>query len=492
MYYYRKINRLKFYNISEIKNMPKVIKDRQSISLELDNLCQELFKTKLVNKVELLRSQGGGPLVENISGDSDNKKVTFFYYDAAKDCKNVNLRSQIKLIPNLKIIDSSGKTTTNTDKPEPPIVLPMERISEKVWELTVELPRDLCVEYSFEREKKDGTKERIADPINPQQFSYFPKDPNPDSVFDLSPTPKTNLQTRPAIKASELKRYSISGNGSTATITQRDDNYYPMPNERIFTVHFPNNYDATQKYPMRLFLDGKWYLEQTDVPTMFDDDESTINIMLEPKPTGTTAEAKEYRETRTHKGGPTRDKDPAEKDRENEYDDPNMPVFTKFLKETFVSSISKKFNISADPEDAKDNTICGSSLSGFAAGYVGLHCPEIFGNVLIQSAALWKGHELLLHELNSGALSAEQMSQLKKSYFHLEVGSLDSVEGQLIPNRKFADSLREHDIPRNLITRTAGHCFPGWTRFLPEAVDTLRAERSELNAKLDPSSHFAP
>jgi len=37
--------------------------------------------------------------------------------------------------------------------------------------------------------------------------------------------------------------------------------------------------------------------------------------------------------------------------------------------------------------------LCGASAGGLAAAYVALARPELFGNVLAQSGAFWRGNE---------------------------------------------------------------------------------------------------
>lgn len=445
--------------------MPRIIQDKKSVDAALDKLCTELSKTN-PGEAYALRRQGGGPLVEESDNhDSQFKKVTFYYYDEKEEGNPVYLQSQIGFLPKLK-------ERFGTPKEFPPL-LPMQKMDgSNIWAVTVEIPIELCTEYSFATVKVAGEIEWRFDPLNPKLFSGFPNDPNPNSVFDLSPLPKIELQKMAKIKKEgRLKKFSIDAEGN---IVERADNYYPKNNERIFTVHFPENCDKTD-LSMRLFLDGRWYLESLEVPTMFDDDKNTINIMLEPKPTVSTEEEAEiYFNTRTEKG--SRPKDPAEKDREQEYKPENMHAFTKFLKEVFVPYVQKKFNISTEPSK---NIICGSSLSGFAAAYVGLHCPEKFGNVLTQSATLADidGNDLLLSELNSQTLPIQH---LKQSCFHLEAGSLESNKWHLDPGRRLKNALREQGIQCEFIERKAGHLPTGWSRHLPDAVTKLRSMRENL------------
>lgn len=448
---------------------------KKSVVLELEKLCKALSATKFSDKVKVLQRQGGGPLIEDISDKQQSKKVTFFYYDESKNWEAVNLRGQIRFLSS--VVAQFGML----EEGKPPL-LPMHKIegSDDVWALTLELPANLSVEYSYILEKKVGDeiqRERCSDSSNPELFPLFPQDPNPDSVFDLSPVPEDGAQKMQAIIAEErLKKYSIDEDGH---ITLIDNKYDPTKHEheRIFTVHFPRGYDGKTTYPMRLFLDGKWYLEASEVPAMFDHT-PVINIMLEPKPQGTTSDTGKYLRTRTEKG--QRPNDPANFDRNKEYEVEYISSFTRFLQEKFIPKVREEFNIS---EEAQKNTICGSSLSGFAAVYIGLCLPDFFGNVLTQSASLWKDSQLPCGQtfLDFVALNLEK---LKKSCFCLEVGSHEFKEYFVEPNQRFAKSFSESGIPCKLTERPETlHCSPGWTKFLVEAVNILQEKRSELDVE---------
>ena len=68
----------------------------------------------------------------------------------------------------------------------------------------------------------------------------------------------------------------------------------------------------------------------------------------------------------------------------------NRKQFVSFVGEELVPWTRQHFKISSDPHRA---IITGSSAGGLAALYIAFARPDLFGNVLSQSAALWRGAE---------------------------------------------------------------------------------------------------
>jgi enterochelin esterase-like enzyme len=68
----------------------------------------------------------------------------------------------------------------------------------------------------------------------------------------------------------------------------------------------------------------------------------------------------------------------------------NSKRFVSFIGDELVPRARERFKVSHDPHRA---IITGSSAGGLAALYIALERPDLFGNVLAQSAALWRGAE---------------------------------------------------------------------------------------------------
>jgi len=261
-----------------------------------------------------------------------------------------------------------------------------------------------------------------------------------------------------------LLRYTISDTGNLKII---DDNYALQENERILDVHLPQGYNQKTTYKLRLFLDGPMYFV-SEAPTQLDDDVSTINIMLEPKKVNQNLKYLAIY-------GANND---FNKGREQEYlPKHNLKAFAALLTKVLIPSLHKEFHISNLPSD---NTICGASLSGFAAIYIGLYYPQVFGKVLAQSAALWVDKQWLLHQLTTGEINRDQ---LKSANFYLEMGEAEKYPLDEIANNQeelaediinksvynFANALIKSGIRCSLKIRCAGHELLVWHKFLPEA-----------------------
>ncbi|HJQ10998.1 MAG TPA: alpha/beta hydrolase-fold protein [Gemmatimonadaceae bacterium] len=66
----------------------------------------------------------------------------------------------------------------------------------------------------------------------------------------------------------------------------------------------------------------------------------------------------------------------------------NQPGFAEFLATEAIPWLRRQYNVTRDP---RRTIVTGSSAGGLAAAYVALVHPEIFGNVLSQSGAFWRG-----------------------------------------------------------------------------------------------------
>lgn len=67
----------------------------------------------------------------------------------------------------------------------------------------------------------------------------------------------------------------------------------------------------------------------------------------------------------------------------------NQPQFVKFLSTELMPWVRQHYNVTRDPHQT---IITGSSAGGLAAAYAALLHPELFGKVLSQSGAFWRGY----------------------------------------------------------------------------------------------------
>jgi hypothetical protein len=480
--------------------MPRRTRD---VRASLEQLCDALVGTELGSKIPLLQAQHGCPLVEDIEDNPDNKSVTFFYVDEGGECERASICSYSFFSPILNPdrigIPLETETKSVVDEDEMPN-FPMKKLDgTNIWFLSREVPAETLFSYRIETPAS-----RVYDPLNPIIFG--PSDDTAPSVSVLDLSQSYNQQqldkggrlieqhqrTMADIKKQgHLKRYLISDSG---VLTEVDLDYDPpadpQTENRVLTVHLPQDCDETKTYPMRLFLDGRWALNDLDVPAILDD--GTINVMLEPKAIHGNATKDRVYDYAITPDAETIGPDPILRP------DLNIDRFAEFLTGPFISCVQEELHVSSD---ASKCTICGSSLSGFAAMYIGLHHPEVFGNVLTQSAALWnfwpEGEQATLRREPLSQVEREKLleslqrilregdvdlEQLKTSCFYLEASKIE-YSGNLSTNQTFAKLMAQQEIPHTTFVETCGEHGPAaWSQSLLGAAHSLREKRIELDA----------
>jgi enterochelin esterase family protein len=68
----------------------------------------------------------------------------------------------------------------------------------------------------------------------------------------------------------------------------------------------------------------------------------------------------------------------------------NREVFARFLADEAMPWLRKSWRVTSDPRRV---FVTGSSAGGLAAAYVAFRRPDVFGNILSQSGAFWRGNE---------------------------------------------------------------------------------------------------
>ena len=140
--------------------------------------------------------------------------------------------------------------------------------------------------------------------------------------------------------------------------------------------------------------------------------------------------------------------------------------FTEFLAKEFVPALRTRFHCS---QEARDIFITGSSMGGLASLYAGLKHPEVFGNVVSQSGALWCKQEKINDAL------AKFSSEESEVSFTMDAGRFESgifEEGEislLEANRAMAERMRECDQYR-YSEFSGGHCFLCWQTTWPDRI----------------------
>jgi enterochelin esterase family protein len=123
----------------------------------------------------------------------------------------------------------------------------------------------------------------------------------------------------------------------------------------------------------------------------------------------------------------------------------NHQTFAKFVGDELIPWARGRFTLSNDP---KNTIITGSSAGGLAAAYIAFHRPDLFGNVLSQSGAFWRGNEGSNDAPYEWVTSQYASAPKKEIRFMLDVGALETTGAMggaapslVAANRKLRDAL---------------------------------------------------
>jgi enterochelin esterase-like enzyme len=156
----------------------------------------------------------------------------------------------------------------------------------------------------------------------------------------------------------------------------------------------------------------------------------------------------------------------------------NHEQFVTFVCDEVIPWVRDRWHVTQDPHRT---IITGSSAGGLAAAFLGLRRPGLFGNVLSQSGAFWRGAEGS-NEAPFEWLTSQYASGPKRDVrFFLDVGSAETrgalngtAPSILEANRHLRDVLREkgHEVT---YTEVPGgeHRPESWRQRLPAGLVLL-------------------
>ena len=158
----------------------------------------------------------------------------------------------------------------------------------------------------------------------------------------------------------------------------------------------------------------------------------------------------------------------------------NRALFVEFLADEILPWARLNWNVARDP---RRTVVAGSSAGGLAAAYAAFKRPDLFGNVLSQSGAFWRGNEGSNERPYEWLTSQYALSAKKDIRFLLEVGSRESrgalggaAPSILDANRRLRDALTKKGYAVTYAEVPDGEHSPEtWRRRLPAALAALEA-----------------
>lgn len=230
--------------------------------------------------------------------------------------------------------------------------------------------------------------------------------------------------------------------------------------QRRIWIYTPNGYDSSRsrEYPLVVAFDGDEYRDTMPLPfildtllstgnapafvaVLIDDDESAVRIA----------------------------------------DLGNAAKMVTFLGRQLMPYVRARWRVTADPHRV---IVTGSSAGGLGAAFVALERPDLFGNVLSQSGAFWRGAEAS-NEAPYEWLTSEVRRLPKRDVrFFLDVGELEdhATLGGSGPNfrdanRRFRDALKAKGYRVEYAEVPGGQHAPQyWMTRLPVGLVALTAD----------------
>lgn len=363
----------------------------------------------------------GAPLIEPIPDDEDHVLVTFVWQQT-EEIHNILVAGALV---GWDVAENQMSHLPYTD----------------LWYKTYKMRSDIRAIYRFSINDSlvpwniDNMEERLGksrrDPLNPKAF-IFPRNQDDPystetrlSVLELPKAPPQPWITlRPDVPKGPVEVHAIHSD--------------ILGNERRAWVYTPPGYNTSgEPYGLLLVFDGAAYLEFIPTPTILDNMLAdgvlppVVAVML--------------------------DSPPGERNRELTC----YPPFVDFLRQELIPWLRDQYHVTADPGKT---IVGGSSAGGLAAAFVGLHAPEIFGNVLSQSGSFWWdwdsedriAQEWLTHQF---AISPKQPLS-----FYIDVGRIERIPGYdlLMVNRHFRDILLAKGYDISYAELGGGHEYLSW------------------------------
>jgi enterochelin esterase-like enzyme len=383
-------------------------------------------------------SAEGAPLVEPYGKDGKYQLVTFLWR-ATYDTRSVFVRSPLR-VPELQPSDYAMHRLMNTD----------------VWYLTLRVPTGARFDYRLSpndplvfdgpRSSQRATTSQ-ADPLNPHRWSCDPE----ESVFrchSYAELPGGPPQTW-FVKKTGVAEGKIESKQLRSEIQKLD---------RMIAVYTPPDYQ-TKGRPSHLLVvfDGDDYLDDdTAMPT-------TLNNLFAASKIPPTVAVMVYNV-----------------DGRRLKDLLLNQEFADFLAKELVPWVREHYNVTADPSQT---LVVGHSAGGVAAVYMGLRYPNIFGNVLSQSGAVWWSPEMDLGNQDA----TDEPNWLARQFilsprsmvrFYLEAGTFEvdtsgRGSGILEANRQLRDALLAKGYEVHYQQFVGGHDTVSWRGTLADGLLAL-------------------
>ncbi len=384
----------------------------------------KLYGESAVEEFLLIIKDKGTPIIEELENDSKNSLVTFIY-KGDEECENV------------LFVPPVGKENYNDNQ--------MERIMETyLWYITYEVRNDVRFKYYFSPNDPldNNWDERfynrsIYDKLNKKVMIFQGENEEDDvkSSYVIMPQSPEDVWT---------KRIEGVPRGSVDEYKFESEN---LEDKRRIRVYTPYGYDKNEKnYGYIVLTDGDEYINILSAT------ETLNNLIASKKIPPIVAIFIDSTEKRM---------------KELKCSDSFGEVIVKEL----IPWARQKYNISSNPKDA---IICGLSLGGLTATYLGLNYSKTFGNVLSQSGSYWYRPESY-SSVNDDCWMSSNLKKIDKLplKFYLSIGVLETKDKIIDTNINLKDTLTSKGYDVEFQWFKSGHDYLSWGENLANGLISL-------------------
>ncbi|WP_346915224.1 alpha/beta hydrolase-fold protein [Clostridium sp.] len=384
----------------------------------------KLYGERAIEEFLCIIEEKGTPIIEELENDSKNSLVTFIYKED-KECENV------------LFVPPVGKENYNDNQ--------MQRILKTdLWYITYEVRNDVRFKYYFSPNDPldNNWDERyynrsVYDRLNKKVMIFKGENEEDDekSSYVIMPQSPEDVWTK---KIEGVPR------GSVEEYKFESEN---LEDKRRIRVYTPYGYDKNEKnYGFIVLTDGDEYINLLSAT------ETLNNLIASKKIPPIVAIFIDSIENRM---------------KELKCSDSFGEVIVKEL----IPWARQNYNISSNPKDA---IICGLSLGGLTATYLGLDYSKIFGNVLSQSGSYWYRPESY-SSVNDDCWMSSNFKKIDKLplKFYLSIGVLETKDKIIDTNINLKDTLTAKGYDVEFQWFKSGHDYLSWGENLANGLISL-------------------
>lgn len=371
-------------------------------------------KDKVIEEFLGYLKEKGTPIIEELENDTENCLVTFIY-QGNKDCNSVLFVPDIGL-DRFKdgYMDFIMQRVVETD----------------LWYITFKVRNNLRFIYYFSPNDPldDNWNDRFSNRVKYDKFCktalvFSQENPEDKGSYVIMPKSPEDVWT---------KRVEDVPRGKVVEYRFKSENLEDKRRVRIYT---PFGYkDQENPYGFMVLTDGDDYISTLSAI-------ETLNNLIACKRIPPIVAI--FIDSSVDRG------------KELKCNDSFCEIITKEI----IPWVRQNYYISSKPEDA---IICGLSLGGLTAVYLGLNYPEVFGNVISQSGYFWYNSEY--YKPNEDCWISKKFKEVSRLplKFYLDMGVLETKYKIIDPNINLRDTLIDKGYEVNLQWFNGGHDYLSW------------------------------